>query len=248
MIRANFNTYQSYVTDSLYQWDKNQDLVISGLNLSVAPEIHFANADMERALVRQSTLNDGIITVRIPNSLLQTSYPIKAYVGVYEGDSFKVIESVIIPIMPKEKPADYTIEDSDEEIYSFNALEYKINNSLVGERGPQGERGPAGSGILNVAMITRTTWPTANDYVINFDFTGFEDGTHFFVLIPTSDIVFNGLTTVGHSLHYYNGTDWVDIEGLVGAKYGVGQGILVELTLNSEVVEYARVLNPPSVN
>ena len=128
MIRANFNTYQSYVTDSLYQWDKNQDLVISGLNLSVAPEIHFANADMERALVRQSTLDDGIITVRIPNSLLQTSYPIKAYVGVYEGDSFKVIESVIIPIMPKEKPADYTIEDSDEEIYSFNKLETELRN------------------------------------------------------------------------------------------------------------------------
>ena len=128
MIRANFTTYRSYVTDSLYQWDKNQDLAISGLNLSVPPEIHFTNADMERALVRQSTLANGVVTVRIPNSLLQSALPIKAYVGVYEGDTFKVIETIEIPIIAKEKPADYAIEDSDEEIYSFKELENKISN------------------------------------------------------------------------------------------------------------------------
>ena len=131
MIRANFTTYRSYVTDSLYQWDKNQDLAISGLNLSVAPEIHFVNADMERALVRQSTLTDGVVTVRIPNSLLQSALTIKAYVGVYEGETFKVIEAIEIPIIAKEKPADYTIEDSDE-VYSFNDLENKFENVLRG--------------------------------------------------------------------------------------------------------------------
>ena len=128
MIRANFNAYGSYVTDSLYQWDKNQDLVISGLNLTEAPEIHFSNIHLERALVRQSTITEGVVTVRIPNSLLQTSYTIKAYVGVYEGETFKVIETVEIPIISRTRPADYTIEDSDEEIYSFNRLETELSN------------------------------------------------------------------------------------------------------------------------
>lgn len=129
MIKANFNTYNNYVTDSLYQWDVNQDLVINGLNLTVAPEIHFANADMDRAIVRQSTLESGVVTVRIPNSLLQAALTIKAYVGIYEGETFKVIETIEIPVIAKTKPADYTIEDSDEEFYSFNKLENEIANA-----------------------------------------------------------------------------------------------------------------------
>jgi hypothetical protein len=129
MIKANFNTYNNYVTDSLYQWDINQDLVIRGLNLLVAPEIHFANANMARAIVRHSTLESGVVTVRIPNSLLQEALTVKAYVGIYEGDTFKVIETIEIPIVAKPKPADYVFEDSEGEIYSFNALENEIVNA-----------------------------------------------------------------------------------------------------------------------
>lgn len=138
MIRANFSAYGSYVTDSLYQWDKNQDLAISGLNLSVAPEIHFTNSDMKRAIVRQSTLADGVVTVRIPNSLLQSSLTIKAYVGVYEGETFKVIEKIEIPIIARTKPEDYTIETSDEEIYSFKALENQISNIIANANSTEG--------------------------------------------------------------------------------------------------------------
>lgn len=129
MLHVNFNTYNNYVTDSLHQWDLNQDLVINGLGLSAAPEIHFANANMDRAIVRQTTLEGGVITVRIPNSLLQAPLTIKAYVGIYEGDTFKVIETIEIPVIAKTKPADYVIEDSDEEIYSFKALENDIANA-----------------------------------------------------------------------------------------------------------------------
>lgn len=129
MIKANFNTYNNYVTDSLYQWDLNRVLVISGLNLLTAPEIHFANANMDRAIVRQSTLDSGVVTAHIPNSLLQAPLTIKAYVGIYEGETFKVIETIEIPVIAKAKPADYVIEDSDEEIYSFKALENDIANA-----------------------------------------------------------------------------------------------------------------------
>lgn len=128
MLHVHFNAYNNYVTDSLYQWDINQELIINGLGLSVAPEIHFTNANMSKAIVRQATLERGVITVGIPNSLLQESLTIKAYVGVYEGDTFKVIETIEIPIIAKARPEDYTIEDSDEEIYSFNRLENEIAN------------------------------------------------------------------------------------------------------------------------
>jgi hypothetical protein len=85
---------------------------------------------MERAIVRQSTLKDGVITARIPNSLLQSPFTIKAHVGRYEDDTFKVIETVKIPIIAKPKPADYKLEDTDEELYSFNELENKLSNAV----------------------------------------------------------------------------------------------------------------------
>ena len=128
MIKANFNSYSSYVTDSLYQWDINQILTVNGLNLEVAPEVHFSNSNMDRAIVRQSVATDKGFNVDIPNSLLQDPLTIRAHVGIYEGNTFKVIELVEIPIIARTKPLDYKIEDSDEEIYSFKALQNAIAN------------------------------------------------------------------------------------------------------------------------
>lgn len=133
MIKANFSAYGTYVTDSLYQWDLNQVLSVSGLNLTVAPEVHFSNANMDRAIVRQASLINHIVEANIPNSLLQEPLTIKAYIGVYEGDTFKTVEVVEIPVMPKARPTDYRIETSDGEIYSFNALENKVDNLLKGD-------------------------------------------------------------------------------------------------------------------
>lgn len=135
MIKANFNTYASYVTDSLYQWDLNQVLTVTGLNLGVVPEVHFSNANMERAIVRQSTMVNHVVSVGIPNSLLQDPLTIEADIGIYEGEIFKVVEKVLIPVKPKKRPSDYQIQDSDEEIYSFNqlknALATKADNAQV---------------------------------------------------------------------------------------------------------------------
>lgn len=128
MIKANFNAYNSYVTDSLYQWDLNQTLIISGLDLSVIPEIHFDNADMDRAIVRQAVIANSGYSVVIPNSLLQIPLTIYAHIGIYDGEIFKIIETVEIPVIPKEKPFDYVIENDDEEIYSFKKLENEFEN------------------------------------------------------------------------------------------------------------------------
>lgn len=128
MIKANFKAYDSYVTDSLYQWDLNQVLTVTGLNLAVVPEVHFSNANMDRAIVRQSAMVNHVVSVGIPNSLLQDPLTIEADIGIYEGDTFKVVEKVLIPVKPKKRPLDYKIETSDEEIYSFEQLKNHIAN------------------------------------------------------------------------------------------------------------------------
>lgn len=116
-----------YTVESLYQWDINQVLEISGLSLPATPEIHFTNDTMDRAIVRRSTMDSaGIITVEIPNSLLQKPYTIKAYVCLYEGDTFRSLYQILIPVKARKKPADYTLEATDEEVYSFATLERKV--------------------------------------------------------------------------------------------------------------------------
>lgn len=134
MIKANFSTYATYVTDSLYQWDINQTLSVTGLNLTAAPEVHFANGNMDRAIVRQATITNHVVNVEIPNSLLQDPLRIYAYIGVYEGKTFKVVETVEIPVIPRKRPLDYQIEDSDGEIYSFKALEAALGDKASNAR------------------------------------------------------------------------------------------------------------------
>lgn len=121
-----------YTVDSVYQWDKDQELVIYGLSLATIPEIHFTNDAMDKAIVRQSTMDDaGVITAEIPNSLLQKPYKIRAYVCIYEGETFKSLYLITIPVEARSMPNDYTLTVSDEEVYSFNALENLIINTVT---------------------------------------------------------------------------------------------------------------------
>lgn len=131
MIKANFKAYSTYQTDSLHQWDINQVLEVTGLNLTTAPEVHFSNSNIKRAIVRQATLKNGIITVGVPNSLLQEPFRIVAHIGIYEGDTFKVVEQVEIPVTPRTRPADYQLVDTDEELYSFKRLENMLANKAT---------------------------------------------------------------------------------------------------------------------
>ena len=117
--------------DSLYQWDFNRVLEIRGLSLPKTPEIHFTNDAMEKAIVRQATMDDtGVITVDIPNTLLQKPYKITVYVCIYEEDTFKSLYKFVIPIKARKKPTDYTFQDTEGEIYSYNALENKMDNTI----------------------------------------------------------------------------------------------------------------------
>ena len=120
-----------YTVEPLYQWDTNQVLEIRGLSLSEAPEIHFTNDAMERSIVRYSTMDEaGVISVMIPNSLLQKQYSITAYIGIREDNTYKSLYTIVVPIKARKMPTDYTIEN-DEEIYSFNELERLVTNAVT---------------------------------------------------------------------------------------------------------------------
>ena len=121
----------SYAVETLYQWDKDQTLEIYGLSLASIPEVHFANVAMSRAIVRQASMDAaGVVRVEVPNSMLQKPYTIQVFVCTYAGSTFETQYKLEIPVKARTQPADYTLED-DPEVYSFNALENQVVNTLA---------------------------------------------------------------------------------------------------------------------
>lgn len=119
-----------YRVESLYQWDKNQKLEISGLTVPNTPEIHFVNKSMSEALVRQAKKDaNGVIIVDIPNVILEKSLPIDVYICAYEDDLFSTLYALQIPVKARTKPSDYVYEKEDE-ILSFNALNNRLETTV----------------------------------------------------------------------------------------------------------------------
>ena len=121
----------NYTVEPFYQWDRNQVLEIHGLSLPRTPEVHFYNITMDRAIVRQATTDSaGVITVSVPNGLLQKPYTITAHLCVYTGATFETQYTLKLPVTPRTQPADYTIED-DGDVYSFNKLGNRVGQAVA---------------------------------------------------------------------------------------------------------------------
>jgi hypothetical protein len=122
---------KTYKANDLYQWDSKVVLNIYGLSLARAPEIHFANAGMEDAIVKQSEMDrSGVVSVQIPDIMLQLSGALNIYIYAYESDGNYTRYHLTIKIVKRPKPLDY-IEEDDEKIYSYNALEYLVLNTVT---------------------------------------------------------------------------------------------------------------------
>lgn len=127
-VRISNNKY--YKASPVYQWDLNHVLKIYGANIA-RPFIHFSNSSMGVSINRIGSVNSsGVISVTIPNSLLQKTEMITVYICGYEGDNFKTYYKIDIPITPRKKPGDYTLNVDDDEVYSFTALEKLVNDSV----------------------------------------------------------------------------------------------------------------------
>lgn len=101
------DSYGEVVT-YLTQWDIDQSLIIKNTGLTSSPVFHFYNQNSKEAYVVASTLESGVITVHIPNTLLQESLPINVCLYAYSTlTSGKTLATVKIPVRPRPKPSDY---------------------------------------------------------------------------------------------------------------------------------------------
>lgn len=112
MIKVQFKSYGSYMTDSLTQWDLNQELQIVGIEVTKAPIITFSNRMVTEAIPVQSELSNGVIKSIIPNVLLQKADNIVAHLCEKANGKYKAFEKIVIPVKKRKIPSDYTYMDN----------------------------------------------------------------------------------------------------------------------------------------
>ena len=109
--------YDKYgrVIEKIVQWDVGQSISIKGYDLtSYAPQIHFANANSEKALVVESVFSGGLLSCQVPNSLARENLPIVMYIYDAVEETGKTNTIIKIPVTPRPMPEDVvSVNDPD---------------------------------------------------------------------------------------------------------------------------------------
>lgn len=125
MLRVCLNCYGQHTTDSVFQWDQNHTLEITGLKIDNISGVHFCNKTKDTAIVVTPTYSNGALLVPVPNSLVEEPYNIIAYIHINDETSAKTIEVINIPLIKRAKPDDYQFTDNVE-VATFEKLEKDI--------------------------------------------------------------------------------------------------------------------------
>ena len=105
----------------LYQWDLNRRLRIADPKVT---EVHFCNGSDDCALVVKTYTDDtydGNLYADIPNIILQSDLPIKAY--AYINDTYTQ-DCLCFKVIKRNKPSDYVYTET--EIKSYEYLNAKL--------------------------------------------------------------------------------------------------------------------------
>lgn len=109
MVVAEFKNDKFTSVYGLRQWDFGQELLIKGTGIQgKTVEVHFALERDDVALRMLGTVENGNITVLIPDALLQVGNSIYAYVYQSEEMAGKTTHKIFMHVSPRAKPEDYT--------------------------------------------------------------------------------------------------------------------------------------------
>lgn len=121
----------------LTQWDLNRVMALDNtkLGLSEAPVFHFCNKVSKEALVVTSTLEDDVITVKIPNALLEEPYGVIAYVYIYTDEdddeqTAKTAAIIRIPLTARVQPSDYEYVENVDKI-AADQIEQSVADKIA---------------------------------------------------------------------------------------------------------------------
>ena len=102
----------------VFQWETGRYIKL--VDVASCPTVNFFDPKSDEAYTVQTETVDGVIQAMIPNELLQLDSKIKLYcVGVDSNGDFIQIHAVI-PLIPRQRPANYVYEPSD--IMTFESV------------------------------------------------------------------------------------------------------------------------------
>lgn len=161
MITADFSAgYKELALPSLYQWDYGQQIQFANVNIpDSVVEVHFANKDLEEAIVRPCTISGGTGTVAIPDVLLEQDKPIAAWISETDGEQCTTLYKVIIPVLKKAKPnredvPQDTVDQYAELIAELNAIIADLSAGIIPHAKNADYATSAGSaGLAERAMV-----------------------------------------------------------------------------------------------
>jgi len=114
MYEANFKENDDIVIiDNVYQFDYNQQLKISGLELPSLIEIHFGIYNEETTITKLGYTENGVTVVDIPNDVLSQTQEVYAYVFLTNEGGGRTIKAVRFKPIKRGKPDTYVpVDDS----------------------------------------------------------------------------------------------------------------------------------------
>ena len=123
--------------NGLHQWDYGQQLEIHASDLPGLVEVHFACAGMNDAVVRPCDMVGGVGTVTIPDTCLEQTAPIMAWVYEKNGDAGATVKTITLRVTPRarptasEAPPPEVIDKYTEAVTAMNDAVGKVTNGRI---------------------------------------------------------------------------------------------------------------------
>lgn len=94
----------------LYQWDRGHTLHINVNQKYPCVEVHFSHSGLTEALTCTCAVSGDMAVVSIPDSCLEQTDTVTAWVFAKDEDSGKTTKTIRIPIIPRAKPPKEVLE------------------------------------------------------------------------------------------------------------------------------------------
>lgn len=136
MVYARFTpTLTNVTTNKVTQWDYGRILRIEGLKLPAAVRIDFGISGSQTTISRIGIAKDGVTDAAIPDSLLEQSKNLVAYVYVNDTKEGKTVRTINIPLEARAEPEEYDNPESKalfaEAIEMINGVAVRAENAEI---------------------------------------------------------------------------------------------------------------------
>ena len=130
-IRAVFKPGETKtIVHGLYQWDYGQVIEIESPDLIVSNvEVHFSCENMSEAIVRNSSVLNGVVSAVIPDSCLEQASNVTAWVYVIDGTQGHTALAVTLPIIARKRPST-TEAPTQEHTSKYEELITEVNEAI----------------------------------------------------------------------------------------------------------------------